>query len=453
MDRKTAIALVLGLVLMIGAGVALLLLMRKLELGGGEAKPPEGIADDYLEEVRERCTRRYVRPVPGGGDGTGGASAAGYMQALEDLPEIGESRWTQIMDEVLVDSWNGDSPALPPEVGAFGPAVSSVIEGAGRTDGRSPYAFCAIDTDADILRDHQRLARAMELSAKARVHARDEAAAAAILAAALQMELDVGRGGGTVGHVVATKMVESTSVHALAPYAGVAIDAEAIRALVRDLVVLDGSWPDLGDNVRIDGLVEETMYAACTMPPGWESPVGPPVMSPGDQESICSLGPGMTGPLWKSVRQRSLDLVEALDVQDAGERYARITDLESRAVETPMWKKIFSPEKLLTDIGAPSIAPRILADVEHRNTLMLARAMLALRLLMLEAGGLPVRMDEEAWRGLEDGGRPFIDPFTGKRPIYLLRDGSTAILRSPPLPDGTSAALSVHFAPPPAAAP
>ena len=84
---------------------------------------------------------------------------------------------------------------------------------------------------------------------------------------------------------------------------------------------------------------------------------------------------------------------------------------------------------------------------------MLARAMLALRLLMLESGRLPVRMDETAWSGLEDGARPFIDPFTGKRPIYLLRGGSTAILQSPPLPDGTSAALSVLFAPPADAAP
>ncbi len=452
MDRRTAIALVLGLVLMIGAGVALLLLMRKLELGGGPAEAPEGIADAYLAEVEERCSRRYVRPVPGGGDGASGASAASYVQALRNLPEIGPSRWTQIMDEVLVDSWNGDAPELPPEVGAFGPAVSSVIEGARRTDGRSPYAFCAIDTDADILRDHQRLARALELSAKARVHAGDEAAAAAILAAVVQMELDVGRGGGIVGHVVATTMVESTSIHALAPYAGVAADAEAIRALVGDLSTLEGSWPDLGDNVRIDGLVEETMYAACFMPPGWESPVGPPVMSRDDQESICSMGRAMTGPLWTSTRQRSLDLLEALDVEEARERYARVTELESRVVETPMWKKIFSPEKLLTEIGAPSIAPRVLGDVQHRNTLMLARAMLALRLLMLEAGGLPARMDETAWKGLEDGGRPFVDPFTSERPIYLLRGGSV-VLRSPPLPDGTSAAMSVHFAPPAAPAP
>ncbi|MBW2262121.1 MAG: hypothetical protein JRG91_09125 [Deltaproteobacteria bacterium] len=449
MDRKTAIVLVLGLVLMIGAGIGLLILMRTLDLGGSGSEPQSGLADAYLEEVEERCARRYARPVPGGGSGREGASAGSYLEALDNLPDIGESRWTQIMDDVMVGSWNGDSPELPSEIGAFGPAISSVVEGAGRTGGRSPYAFCAIDTDADILRDHQRLARAMALSAKVRVHADDEASAAVILAALVQMELDVGRGGGIVGHVVATTMVESTSIYALAPYAGVAVDPEAIRALVRDLAVLEESWPDLGDNVRIDGLVEETMYAACFMPPGWESPVGPPVMSRSDQESICGMGPGMTGPLWKSIRERSLDLVEALDVEDPSERYARVTDLEALSVETPMWKKIFSPEKLLTEIGAPSIAPRVLADVEHRNILMLARALLALRLVMLAAGSLPGRMDETAWSGLEDGGRPFRDPFTNERPIYLLRDGDTVILRSPSLPDGIAAALTVRFGPPP----
>ena len=449
MDRKTAIVLVLGLVLMIGAGIGLLVLMRTLDLGGKGSEPPSGLADAYLEEVEERCARRYVRPVPGGEDGADGASAGSYIAALENLPDIGESRWTQIMDDVLAESWNGDSPALPSEVGAFGSAVSSVLEGAGRKGGRSPYAFCAIDTDTDILRDHLRLARAMELSAKASVHADDEASAAVILAAVVQMELDVGRGGGIVGHVVATTMVESTSIYALAPYAGVAVDPEAIRSLVRDLAVLEESWPDLGDNVRIDGLVEETMYAACFMPPGWESPVGPPVMSRSDQESICSLGTGVTGPLWKSTRERSLDLVEALDVEDPGERYARVTDLESLSVETPMWKKIFSPEKLLTDIGAPSIAPRVLADVGHRNTLMLARALLALRIIMLEAGSLPGRMDEAAWSGLEDGGRSFRDPLTNEQPIYELRGGDTVILRIPSLPGGIAAALTVRFGPPP----
>lgn len=453
MDRKTAIVLGLVLVVMIGAGVALLLLMRELELGGSGTEPPGGIAEAYLEEVEERCARSYVRPVPGGGQGDPGPAAASYMRALESLPEIGEARWTEIMDDVLIQSWNGDSPPLPAEAAAFGPAVSSVIEGAHRKDGRSPYAFCAIDTDADILRDHQRLARAMELSAKARVQSEDEAAAATILAAVVQMELDVGRGGGIVGHAVATTMAKSTSVNALAPYAGVARDPEAIRTLLDDLAVLEGSWPDLADNVRIDGLVEETMYASCHMPAGWESPVGPPVMTESDQDSICSMGPGMTGPLWKSSRERSLELFEAMDVDGTSERYERVADLESRTEETPMWKKILSPERLLSDIGAPSIAPQILRDVERRTALVLARALLSLRLLMLEAGSLPPYMDETSWSGLEDGGLPFRDPFTNERPVYLLRDGDTVILRSASLPDASAVVLSVHFAPPPARAP
>ena len=121
MDRKTAIVLVLGLVLMIGAGIGLLVLMRTLDLGGKGSEPPSGLDDAYLEEVEERCARRYVRPVPGGEDGADGASAGSYIEALDNLPDIGESRWTQIMDDVLAESWNGDSPALPSEVGAFQP--------------------------------------------------------------------------------------------------------------------------------------------------------------------------------------------------------------------------------------------------------------------------------------------------------------------------------------------
>jgi hypothetical protein len=448
MDRRTAIVLVVGVVIMIAAGVGLLVLMRDLDLGGGGSDPPADLAGPYLEEVEERCARTYERPVPVGARGADGASAGSYTQALERLPEIGDARWTQLMDDVLIESWNGDAPSLPAEVGTFGPAVASVLEGAGRPEGRSPYAFCAIDTDADILRDHQRLARAMELSARAKVQAHDERGGVEILAAALQMELDVGRGGGVVGHVVATTMVESSSMHALAPYAGVARDPDAIRALVRDLVMLEQTWPDLADNVRIDGLVEETMYAACFMPPGWESPVGPPVMTPEDQESICAMGPGMTGPLWKSTRERSLALQEALDAPEPSERYERVSDLESREVETPLWKKILSPEKLLTDIGAPSVSPRILTDVEHHNLLMLARAMLALRLLMLQAGGLPPVMDEAAWKGLEDGGRPFEDLYTGERPGYALRPGNTVTLTCARLStDAPAPALTVRFSP------
>jgi hypothetical protein len=448
MDRRTAIVLVVGVVLMIAAGVGLLVLMRHLNLGGGDAGSTEELAGPYLEEVEERCARRYERPVPEGASGAGGAAADRYVQALEQLPEIGDARWTQLMDDVLIESWNGDSPALPAEVGTFGPAVASVLEGAGRPEGRSPYAFCAIDTDADILRDHQRLARAMELSARAKVQAHDERGGVEILTAAVQMELDVGRGGGIVGHVVATTMAQSTSMHALAPYAGVARDPDAIRALVGNLAMLERSWPDLADNVRIDGLVEETMYASCFMPPGWESPVGPPVMTPDDQESICAMGPGMTGPLWKSTRERSLALREAFDAPEPSERYARVSELESREVETPLWKKILSPEKLLTDIGAPSVSPRILTDVEHHNLLMLARAMLALRLLMLQAGALPATMDEPAWKGLEDGGRPFEDLYTGERPGYALHQDGTVTLTCARLSmDAPAPSLTVRFSP------
>jgi hypothetical protein len=74
--------------------------------------------------------------------------------------------------------------------------------------------------------------------------------------------------------------------------------------------------------------------------------------------------------------------------------------------------------------------------------------MLSLRLLMMEAGSLPSHMDETSWKGLEDDGKPYQDPYTGLRPVYTLRDGDTVIIRSPAqFPDRLSPAIATRLAP------
>lgn len=448
MDRRTAIVLVAAVILMIGAGVAMLLLVRKIDLGTDRGEPPEDLAAAYMKEVESRCNDGVPRPVVGGGEGTEGAAAGFYVQAIELLPDLDETTWAQIMDDTLVESWNGDSPELPAAVAEFGPAVGNVLDGAGRPDGRSPYAFCAIDTDADLLDQYRRLARAMELVAKSKVEAGDEKTTAAIIASLVQMELDLGRSGGILLHAIATMLVKETVLHAIAPYAGVASDPEALRILMADLAMIERSWIDLGDNARVEGLVEETLYASCFMPPGWDPPVGPPVMSRQEQESVCALGPSMTRTMWQVAHESNMKIVEALDAPGPASRYERLLEMEEASEETPMWVKLIKPERLLADLASPDISPRVLDDAEHLTYLNLARAMLSLRLLMMEAGSLPSHMDETSWKGLEDDGKPYQDPYTGLRPVYTLRDGDTVIMRSPAqFPDRLSPAIATRLAP------
>jgi hypothetical protein len=450
MDRRTAVVLTAAVVLMIGAGVGLLVVLREIELGKAEWEAPEGLAGSYVEQVEEACARTYTRPAMGGSTGTEGGSAGLYAEALDLLPDLTESEWAQIMDEVIVDSWNGDTPPLPPAVGEFGPAVSKVLEGAGRRDGRSKYAFCAQDADVEVLQGYRRLARAVELVGKSKTQSGDEKSSASLLAAAVQMELDLGRGGGIIGHALALSLVEETSMHALAAYAEVARDREALHRLIGDLARLESSWLDFGDNVKLDGLVEETTYAHCFMPPGWDPPVGPPVITSEESDSICSMGPQVTGSMWQAARDRSTEIASALAAPTPSERYAALLAIENEVDDTPMWLKIFQPEKLLAELGVPSLSPRFIDDSSAHTLLVLTRAMLSLRLLGLEAQSLPSAMDETAWSGLYDGGRPLREPWSGTRPLYVLR-GETVTLSSTARvegwsPPGLSASIGAQLA-------
>jgi hypothetical protein len=80
------------------------------------------------------------------------------------------------------------------------------------------------------------------------------------------------------------------------------------------------------------------------------------------------------------------------------------------------------------------VSPRYLDDMEKRTLLVLARAAVGFRILVIEAGSLPPSMDETSWSDLEDGGRPVRDPFLGERPATSFTGGLLAISIGTPLP-------------------
>jgi len=430
MDRRTAIFLVAIVVLMVGAGAGLLVLMRRIGPAPGEREPPGDLAGSYLAEVEEQCSLKYARPAVGGSERPDGASAGYYLEALDMLPALSDVEWAQILDNTIVDSWNGDSPPDLTAAAQFAPSAARVLEGASRPDGRSPYAFCAVDTDADILGPYRRLARGMEILARARCRSGDEKSAASLLAATLQMELDLGRGGGIVGHAVSISLAVETCTRALVAFAEVARDPAVLRDLGRDLSALDGAWLDLGDNVRLDGLVEETLYASCFMPEGWDAPVGPPVIGPEDRKSICGLGPDLAGGMWKATRERNAEILGALSAPTCTKRHEKLLAIEERTGRSSVLEKILRPQEALAGLAAPAVSPRLLEDVHAHTVLVLARAVVALRLLALETGLLPSVLDEPSWSRLEDDGRPLGDVYTGRRPLYTL-EGGVVTLSSP----------------------
>ncbi len=437
MDRRSAIVIAIALVLMVGLGAGLLILIRAIPTDVSGDPGQDELVAAYSSEVEERCARMYLRPVPGNGPATPGRASGLYMEARDGLPAIDEETWARIMDPggPVADSWNGGSGPMPVDPALVDEPARLLLKASSREDGRSPYAFCALDTGIDVLASYSRLSRAVELHAKAAAVSGDEAAAAAGIASVCQMDLDLGRGGGVTGHVVAVTMFEDTTSLAVAPFAGVACDRGAVQGLLRDLARMAGSWPDLADNARLDGLVSETLFASCFMPPGWSPPVGPPVLTEESRKQICGSGPALVKTFWQSTRRSSLEVVGALGEKDPMKRLELVREIAGRRAAGPGWRMILDPQAFLANLSAPDLAPVLISDVRGRAMAGMTMALLALRILFLETGSVPPEMGEGVWKLLDGHGSPLVDPLTGARWIVGV-EGERLTIDAPPPPAG-----------------
>lgn len=407
MDRRTAAVLVVIVVLMIAAGVGLVLGLRHLQGSGGTPSGPEDLMEEYAEEVERRCDDHYPRYPLGGPPGHEGRAAPHYVLARDSLPELEEQTWDQLEQE----------PGATLSDGAvdFREAVDHVREGARATHGRSPYAFCAIDTEGTVLLDFTKLSAALTTSALQEARAGREQEAASMLEAGLIMELDMGRGGGTLGHAMTASMVEDSIRRALVRYVGSARDPKALASLVASLQGIDGSWLDLADNTRIDGLVLETLFAQCFMGPGWKSPVGPPVIRPEDRDTVCAMGPLTLSQMWKGAHERSRQLVDALGESDPAKRVARLEKIDAQARDTSLIQKILSPDRLFSDLAHLDMVPQVQRDIRSHTLLAMLRAAAAIRLHHLRTGSLLLPATHQDWSTLDGESAPLVDPLGQER--------------------------------------
>jgi hypothetical protein len=422
MNRRAAAVLAVAVASMLVLGVVLLSILRSL-LGATTEEDAAGeIGESYAAEVEERCDDRYPRFSLRGPRGESCEAAARYLAARDLMKDLDVAPGRDARAEPSSPQGTGEAPvAAPSEVARL------VTEGAGCELGRSPYAFCAIDTQGSVLLEYRVMADGLARSARDGLRRGDESAAASLLAATVIMELDLARGGGVFGQAVSGVMVEDTLRGPVAAFAGSARDAAAVQWLAGRLAGIEGSWPDLADNVRIDALVMETMYAACFMPEGWRSPVGPPVIERHTQRSICDLGPLVLSETWSSVRETSDETLAAFSLDDPRARQEKLAELDRTSRDSSVVEKLLDPGRMLTAGTLVEVAPHHAADLRARALLNLTRAALALRRRLLETGELVVPGDADLWDELDAGRPPLVDPVGGTRPVVEVAGGELVV--------------------------
>ncbi len=427
-ERRTAAVLATVVILMVAAGVGLVLMLRQLSTKSGPAMAPGKLEQSYLEEVEARCGDRYTRPsLPHPGRGSGEASSF-YLAARDALPDLDAETWLALEEGMADLSWSREDPPQPGAAG-FDDAAQLVLQGACSARGRSPYAFCAIDTDGAVLLEYTNLSVAVQSEARSRFVSGDEKLAADLLAAGMIMQLDMGRGGGTLGHAMAVGMVADTLQSSMAGFIGASRDENALAAMERHLSIVEGAWIDLADNARIDAVVIETMFAACFMPPGWRSPVGPPVITPEDQESICNLGPLALRGMWKAMRARSDMTIDALGQKDSLVAKEMLDEIEKRDKDASVLDRLLDPGEAFADLVALDVRPQFEADLRARTLLVLARTALAMRLAYLRDGRIPDLTSTALGESFDGTSSLLVDPIFKERPVVELY-GSRLVLRS-----------------------